>query len=344
MTQLTTAFLGVAHPHTSGFVNMLNTRHAAGEVTVGAVCAHDHAEAHAWADKIAGKPPVRTVDEILGDRSIRSVVICAENARHKDLAVASAWAGKDIFCEKPLGLGAADAAAIAGAIKEAGVTFQTGYFQRGLPVNQFIRREVAAGNLGKLTRAHYTNAHGAVLLGWFDTACRWLTDPAEAGGGGLLDMGAHPLDLILSTFSGTEGAVTSASAVISNHVGRYGKAADECGTALLGFASGFAATFSAGWLESGPLSEPTSVFGTEGQIVVRPEGVFYQSNHIPGRDGQTPIPAAEMPPAAPHAFELFWEALLGRPLAVPLVPVDEAALGSAVMERLYASAGLRRAG
>ena len=44
-------------------------------------------------------------------------------------------------------------------------------------------------------------------------------------------------------------------------------------------------------------------------------------------------------PSAPSGFDVFLDALLGKPLTVPLVSVDEAALGSTLMERVYKAAG-----
>jgi hypothetical protein len=55
-------------------------------------------------------------------------------------------------------------------------------------------------------------------------------------------------------------------------------------------------------------------------------------------DASTAVRANEMPVGAPHAFELFLDALVGKDLAVPLVTAREAAYRSAVMEAMYAGA------
>jgi predicted dehydrogenase len=339
MSKIVTAFVGVAHIHTPGFIGMLNRRAEAGDVAVKYVWDPQEARARQRAGELPGSEYVGDVETILSDPAISAVVICSETSLHKDLVLAAAARGKHIYCEKPIGLGAKDANAMADAIEAAGVTFQTGFASRSSSVHQFIKREVAAGNLGKLTRAHYSNGHNAVLQGWFDTEWHWLAEPKLAGGGALLDLGAHPLDLILNTFSATEGAVASAHGAVGNRVGRYGTEIDEYGTGLIQFESGFSATVEASWVETGPHSLPTAVLGTEGQIFVKDGGVYYSTSKIEGFDGKSPVPAELLPPAAPHAFELFWDVLLGREISVPLVSVREAALGSAVMERIYNSAG-----
>ena len=334
MTQLVTAFLGVAHIHTPGFISTLNKRPS--DVRVKAVTDHDAARGQKRAEELSGSTFVADPQAIFDDPEITSVIICAETVRHRELVVEAAQAGKNIFCEKPLGLGADDARTMADAIKAAGVTFQTGFFQRGSPANQFIKREVAAGNLGKITRVRYSNGHQAALDGWFDTDWRWLTEPKLSGGGAMLDLGAHPLDLIINTFLPTEGAVTEVSGMLGNQGGRYGTEVDEYGVAMLQFASGAVAEFEASWVDPA-LHSPTEIFGTEGQIQVKDGGVYYFSKKVDGADGKTPV--TDLPAAAPHAFDLFWDALLGKELQVPLITVDEAATGSMLMERIFQSAG-----
>lgn len=332
MTQLTTAFLGVAHIHTPGFIKTLNNR--SGEIRVKYVTDHDAERGQRRAAELPGSAFVADAQAILDDPEITSVVICAETNRHRDLVLAAAGAGKHIFCEKPLGLGADDSRAMADAVKEAGVTFQTGFFQRGSPVSQFIKREVAAGHLGKLTRVRYYNGHQAALAGWFDTEWRWMADAKIAGGGAMLDMGAHPLDLIIDTYPASEGEVVRVASSLGNRGGRYGGELDEYGAALLTFASGAFAEFEASWVDPA-LRSATEIFGTEGQIQVKDGHVYYYSTHVEGADGKTPV--TDLPPAAPHAFDLFWESLLGKPLPIPLITVEEAAAGSALMERIYAA-------
>ena len=334
MIQLITAFLGVAHIHTPGFIATLNKR--ADEVRVKAVYDAQPERGRRRAGDLVGAQFVADPQAIFDDPEITSVVVCAETNQHRDLVTRAAQAGKHLFVEKPLGLGAEDSRVMADAIKAAGVTFQTGFFMRGGGASQFIKREVQAGHLGKITRVRYSNGHQAALDGWFDTEWRWLTDPTLAGGGALLDLGAHVLDQIVHIFPPTEGEVTQVAASLGNRGGRYGAEIDEYGSGLLTFSSGAIAELEASWVDPA-LHSPTEVFGTEGQIQVKDGGLFYYSKHVEGADGKTAV--TDLPPGAPHAFDLFWDSLLGKPLAVPLVSVDEAALGSVLMERLYQAAG-----
>ncbi len=334
MTKLTTAFLGVAHIHTPDFVRRINARSS--EIEVKYVYDVDVARGEKRAAEFAGAKFVSDYASILADPDVTSVVICSETVQHLELVTAAAKAGKHIFAEKPIGLGAKDANAMADLIEAAGVTFQTGFFSRSNPVHQFIKREVAAGHLGKLTRIRYSNCHQGLLGGWFATEWKWITDRKLAGGGAFLDLGAHPLDLILSTFVPTEGEVVKVAASLGNQTGIAGPEIDEYGTGLLTFKSGAVATVEASWVDP-KLRSQIEVFGTKGQIQVTGSDVRFYSELVEGATGDEPV--TDLPAAGPHAFELFWDALLGKPLAVPLVPVREAAMGATVMERLYQASG-----
>ena len=334
MTQIVTAFLGVAHIHTPGFINALNKRRK--DVLVKAVYDRDPARGELRSTELEGSSYTSSFESVIEDPEITSVVICSETIQHMELVTAAAKAGKHIFCEKPLGLGHDDAAAMAAAIKSAGITFQTGFFMRGTPVHQWIKGVVASGSLGKITRVRYTNCHHAALDGWFDTEWRWLTDPKLAGGGALLDLGAHVLDLIIDTYVPTEGKIAKIAGALGSRGGRYGSEIDEYGSALLTFESGAIAELEASWVDP-KLRSPVEVFGTEGQIQLLNDGVRYFSKNVEGADGNQPV--EEFPAGAPNAFELFWDALLGRPLQVPLIGIDEAAYGSTIMEQIYNAAG-----
>ena len=127
MTQV--ALVGGAHVHTPGFVKRLQARP---DVTVKYVWDHDAERAQKWAAELAAQT-VADLDLIWSDPEISGAIICSETDRHKPLVLAGAEAGKHLFVEKPLGIGAADAYDMADAIEAAGVLFQTGYFMRGQP-------------------------------------------------------------------------------------------------------------------------------------------------------------------------------------------------------------------
>lgn len=235
-----------------------------------------------------------------------------------------------MFVEKPLGIGAQDAHAMATVIEQAGVMFQTGYFMRGNPVHLFLREQINRGSFGKITRIRHSNCHSASLGDWFTPEWLWMTDLAQAGVGAFGDLGTHSLDILMWLM----GDVERVAADIDVAVRQYGDDCDEFGEGLLRFSNGVVGTLAAGWVD---VANPVKliVSGTEGHAHVCDDQLFFKSKHIDGADGETPW--TSLPEAWPHAFELFLDAVAGKE-NIPLVSPHEAAARSAVMEAFYEAA------
>ncbi len=320
----TVALVGAAHIHTPGFVKKMADRP---DVNVKCVWDHDAERAKKNADPLDARV-VDSVEQIIGDDEITAAVICSETNRHVDLVEPLAKAGKHLFVEKPLAADAASSHAMARAIREAGVLFQTGYFMRGNPVSQFIKQEIEAGHFGKVTRVRHNNCHHGSIGGWFDTDWRWMADPAIAGVGGFGDLGTHSLDILLWWMGPAERCTADINVVLGN----YGDC-DESGEGLIKFANGAVGTLGAGWVD---VADPVKllVYGTEGMAYQAGGKLYYKSNHVEGAEGGE---WTDLPDAWPHAFDLFLDAINGAK-DVPLVPVEEAAHCAAVMEALYKGA------
>ena len=323
------ALVGCGHIHTPGFVKRLQART---DVTVSAVWDHQPERAAKWAQELKSST-VADVERIWADPTLSAVVICSETDRHQPLVLAGAQAQKHLFVEKPLGIGAADAEAMAAAITKAGVLFQTGYFQRGNPVHLFLREQIQQGHFGKITRIRHSNCHSGSLGGWFDTDWRWMADLQQAGVGGFGDLGTHSLDILMWLM----GDVARVTASIGVATGRYGDC-DEYGEGLIEFANGAVGTLAAGWVD---VQHPVNVIvsGTEGHAYVCNDQLFFKSSHVEGADGKEPWTA--LPTAWPHAFELFLDAVVGK-TDVSLVSPAEAAARSTVMAALYQGAQEKR--
>jgi predicted dehydrogenase len=250
----------------------------------------------------------------------------------------AAAAGKHIFVEKPLAIDAEEAEQMRKAIEAAGVAFQTGFFRRSDPVRQFIKQEITARHLGKITRMRDTNCHQGALGGWFDTQWRWIADKEQAGGGGFADLGAHALDTTLWCLWGRSGGpcgeVVSATGAAGAQLNRYPDI-DEYGVRIITFEPGALAVVEASWVDE-KLRAGVEVNGLEGQIYVRDGRVYYYSKHVEGADGSEWT--GELPAATPHAFDLFFDQLEGKPIGVPLITAAEAAEESRVMAEMYRSA------
>lgn len=330
---ITIALVGCGHIHTPGFIDKLKERKD--EITVKAVWDHHAQRGRKRAEEL-GTEFVEDVKSIWKDKTITAVVISSETDHHEDLVIAAARAKKDMFVEKPLGIGAKDSYRMAKAIEKAGVKFQTGYFLRSYGVHRFIRDQIRAGNFGKITRVRGSNVHSGALGGWFDpkpdqpeSDWRWMADPKVAGCGGFGDLGTHMLDILIWLM----GDVNEVAAQMDVGTARYGDC-DETGEALMRFANGTIGTLAAGWDD---LANPLTllVSGTEGHAAVINGQLFYKSDKVEGADGKTPW--TQLPEAWPNAFALFCDALAGRTTGELVTPA-EAAYRVAVVEAMYQAA------
>jgi predicted dehydrogenase len=323
------ALLGAAHMHTPMFLDMLKTRE---NVAVASVWDHDSARAEKHAARCGAKP-VKTPAEILGDRSIAGVVVLAETSLHAELAIPAAQAGKHVFLEKPIGVGAKDAAAIAQALEKARVVFTSGYHLRTNPKHLFVKENIAQGNLGRIVRAHCSFANDCLLQGEFDRECKWTVDRKWGGLGAFADIGTHALDLLMWLL----GDVEAVSAELSPVSARY-PGCDELGQGLIRFKSGVTGTISASWVEP---ANPVGllVSGTEGHACMFNERLYLRTAKVRGADGARPW--GKLPPGPDHPLLQFVDAVAGQQ-GLPLVAPREAATRVAVMEALYQSARERR--
>ena len=322
------ALVGCGHIHTPGFVDRLAART---DVTVKTVWDHDMARAQGHAQTL-GATAVADPHTIWQDDDITAAIICSETNVHEQFVLPAAAAGKHLFVEKPLGIAAADAHKMAAAINQAGIIFQTGYFQRGFATNQFLYEQIRQGHFGQITRLRLSNCHSGSLGDWFTPKWLWMTDPAVAGVGAFGDLGTHALDLLLWFMEGNW--VERVTAVLRTALARYGTDCDEYGEGMLQFQNGTIATLAAGWVD---VADPVTVqiAGTEGHATVVNGDLYFKSSHVEGADGK--MAWTNLPAAWPHAFELFLDAVVGK-TAVPLVTADEAAQRSVVMEALYKGA------
>jgi len=321
------AFVGVGHIHTPNFVKLTAKRQ---DVKAKYVWDWEEARAKKRADELGAKV-VSDPGEIWKDGEVSSVIICSETNRHQDLVLAAAEAKKNMFVEKPLGMGSADAYAMADAIEKAEVIFQTGYMSRGSSVHQFLREQVKAGSFGKITRMRHSTCHSGALGHWFDTEWRWMADVKQAGVGAFGDLGTHSLDIMIWLM----GEVESCTASINNGLKTYPNC-DETGEGLIQFKNGVIGTLAAAWDD---IANPVTILisGTEGHAHVNNGELFFQSKKVEGADGKHAWSDLKMPKSWPHAFELYLDAITGKK-DVPLVTVREAAYRSAVMEALYEGA------
>ena len=130
--------------------------------------------------------------ELLADKSIDAVFVLTPNVSHAEITCAALESGKHVLCEKPMAATEADAKKMLEARDKSGKLLTIGYQYRHFPVNQVAKKTIDDGWLGDIyyAEALYLRRRGVPTWGVF-------TDKSKQGGGPLIDIGTHALDLTL---------------------------------------------------------------------------------------------------------------------------------------------------
>jgi predicted dehydrogenase len=130
-------------------------------------------------------------DAVIADPSVNAVVLATPHSLHTQQVVASAKAGKHVFCEKPFALTKKDAETAVQATKQAGVTLGLGYNRRFHPEMTKLRNQIRSGDLGKILHVEATMTFPNALALKADA---WRANREETPCGGLTPMGVHAID------------------------------------------------------------------------------------------------------------------------------------------------------
>ena len=137
------------------------------------------------------------VRSLATDPEVDAIYVATPNHLHRAAVEAAAAAGKAVLCEKPIAATLADAEAAVAACQRAGVLYGTAFDQRHHPAHRALRAAVAAGRIGTPTAVRIVYA---CWLGPDWSAGRgnenWRIEVGKAGGGALMDLAPHGLDLI----------------------------------------------------------------------------------------------------------------------------------------------------
>jgi predicted dehydrogenase len=130
--------------------------------------------------------------ELLKDTTIDVVHVCTPNRSHAPISIDSLHAGKHVMCEKPMAKTAADARKMVEAAKETGKKLTIGYQHRHKPETLYLKSVIERGDLGEIyfAKAFAVRRRGTPNWGVF-------LNEYEQGGGPLIDIGTHSLDVTL---------------------------------------------------------------------------------------------------------------------------------------------------
>ena len=260
-------FLGVGWIGRHRMQAMLDT----GAVEAAAI-AEPVAELAAEAAKLA--PSARLVDSLdaLLDLDLDGVVIATPSALHAGQSIRALERGCAVFCQKPLGRTAAEAAAVVAAARDAGRLLGVDFSYRFTEGMTRIRDLVAQGELGRLFAIDlvFHNAYGPDKP--------WFYDPALSGGGCVMDLGVHLVDLALWTLGFPEVVEVSSRLVAGGEPLTGTSRVEDHAVATLVLAGGITVRLACSWrLHAGTDAVIAAEFyGTDGGAALRNvAGSFY---------------------------------------------------------------------
>ncbi len=160
---------------------------------VAVICDVDLAKAETLAAEHAGATATDSIESLLGRDDIDAVVVAIPNCYHKQVAIDAMRAGKDVLLEKPMAMSVAECDEIIAAHEQTGQLLQMGFVCRGAPAAVAAYELAAQGQLGRVyqVKASVYRQRGIPGLG------RWFTNRAMSGGGALMDVGVHLIDLAM---------------------------------------------------------------------------------------------------------------------------------------------------
>jgi predicted dehydrogenase len=248
-----------------------------------AVVYDSNATANQEIARVAGAQACPSVEALLA-AGVDAVYIASPVQAHFEQILACAKAGKHVLCEKPIGRGVAEAAEAVVASRTAGIQLGTAFMMRFHSQHQAALRLIREGALGKPVFAR------AQLSCWYPPiAGAWRQDPELSGGGSLIDMGGHCIDLLEMFF----GPVQSVSCFTSRTVHSY--ASEDSAVALLRFANGALGSVDTFFCIPDESSKNAlELYGSQGSILAREtigqgsggEMTAYLSSDASGYDAQ----------------------------------------------------------
>ncbi|GLZ78220.1 oxidoreductase [Actinorhabdospora filicis] len=252
-----------------------------------AVCDIDVERAKARAEQFGVPRATGDVAEILADAEVDAVSICVPNTLHAPIAEAALRAGKDVLVEKPMTVTVGEAERLVAAVEETGKALQIGYVRRFAPNAQVTKRFLDEGEFGDIYAARATLLRSAGNPGG------WFGDVDLSGGGPLIDLGVHIIDLCWYLM-GMPKAVAVSGATFAplgardniRHLTRYRAASaarpntvEDYATAQIRFENGAVLNVDTSYSLHGRNEISVRIHGEKGGAEIEPELLMVTERH-----------------------------------------------------------------
>lgn len=153
---------------------------------------------------ISGVKNVTNIEQVLADEAVHFIDICTPNDSHFQIVKNAAQYKKAIYCEKPLSAKFSDAMEMAKIVKENNIINSVALVYRFMPAISLLKRELEKGTIGEIIDFKVRTYHDSYLNK--KKKGTWRTGK-NSGGGALLDLGVHLIDMIQFTMGDIEKVV-----------------------------------------------------------------------------------------------------------------------------------------
>lgn len=226
-----------------------------------AVVTRTEAHAKQAAEKFGVESWYTDYKELLKREDITLVSVCTPNYLHAKQIIDAAKAGKHVICEKPMARTLEEADRMIEAARTNDVFLMNPSHQRFVPVLENVKSILDL--LGTITFVRYRFAHEGPYTHWHaKSEEKWFFNSEQSGGGVLLDLGPHALDLLDWYF----GEVEKVQSAVLNTFEKPTKVEDNA-VLLLKFKNGVVAEIDTSWVSNPPFNE-FQIYGTKGTIKV----------------------------------------------------------------------------
>lgn len=306
-----------------------------------AVCDLNEARVKEVADKYNIKHYTTKIEDLASLDEVDAISVCTNNNAHMEAAIAAAKAGKHILCEKPMAMNVSQAEAMLKAAKENNVIFMMGFVNRFRADTKVIKSFYDAGRFGEVyyARAMWLRRRGTPL-GWF-------TDLSKSGGGPVIDIGVHVIDLAWYLMG--KPMPISVSAVTYDKIGDYKTKGvsrwvafdtddlvfetEDSAAGLIRFENGASMSFDVSWaINAKAVGSHAQIFGSKAGARTNPLEIYdEQENYLLD---STPEVEAEDP--FDNEIAHFLECV--RENKQPICPAEDGLYVQKILNGIYDSA------
>lgn len=263
------------------------------QVVLAALADFNQQRVQSVANKFGVAATYTDVEQMLANEKLDAVSICTPNTSHVPLALKAIQYGVDVLLEKPLSTSYQEAMKLVAEAEKANRICMIGMPHRFRNQARALKHLVDSGALGNI---YYVKAK---ILRRRGTPTGWFTDSSKSGGGSLMDIGVHALDLAWWITGMQKPSRISGQLV--RGIGRYDtlmtdrwKSADasnqdnsifdveDFSTAYIRFENGMVLSLEVSWALNGPQDDAVKVdaYGTKGGISLDPLCYYGEQNQV----------------------------------------------------------------